>query len=108
MDKQTHRNKANRSQGQTICYCRVCEAEKQKERSRKEKELFVNAVGGQCSECGRVDYPCIYDFHHRYPKEKDFKISSKHKFEDIQQELDKCDLLCCLCHRKLHASIFGE
>jgi len=42
-----------------------------------------------------------FDFHHRDPTAKSFNISNKKTWEIIKEELDKCDLLCCLCHRIL-------
>jgi hypothetical protein len=44
-----------------------------------------------------------YDFHHKDPNEKDFMISKQAKsFEAIKAELDKCELLCAVCHRFEH------
>jgi len=46
------------------------------------------------------------EFHHRDPKSKEFTIGNKvgHLiFDKLKVELDKCDLLCCHCHRTLHA-----
>ena len=68
--------------------------------------LFVDSFKVPC-KCGESD-PCALDFHHRNPKEKKFSISQAVRrmlsFEEIEQEVLKCDLLCANCHRKLHYS----
>lgn len=46
------------------------------------------------------------DFHHVSSLEKEFNISSRMtSFKAIQAELDKCVLLCCRCHREVHAGM---
>jgi hypothetical protein len=53
--------------------------------------------------CGLVDHPCVYDFHHRDRAHKDLSIATTGKsFESLKEELLKCDLLCTNCHRKKH------
>ena len=45
-----------------------------------------------------------FDFHHINPEEKEFNISSKYKsFKKLKIELEKCELLCAICHRKIHS-----
>ena len=76
------------------------------------KQLAIDYLGGKCQECGIIDKcVAIYDFHHRDPSEKEGHIEIVLKrhwkdmriTEDIIVELDKCDLLCSNCHRKVHA-----
>lgn len=58
-----------------------------------------------CITCGEND-PDFFDLHHLDPKEKDVNISSVKNswaWERLQTELDKCVVLCCKCHRKVHA-----
>jgi len=64
--------------------------------------MAVELLGGKCSICGLVDNPAVYDFHHRDPKEKDVGISQAKSWAAIEKELEKCDLVCSNCHRKLH------
>lgn len=59
--------------------------------------------GKPCADCGRDDLPtyCM-DFHHRDPEEKRFTISKgsfRQSRENILIEIEKCDLLCAICHR---------
>jgi hypothetical protein len=96
------------SKGQVWTYldsiCKVCRKAYSANRRRDIKRQIVEYLGGKCTECGRIDDPCIYDCHHVDDKTKDFslgKVSNK-SFTSIKDEVDKCVLLCCLCHRKLH------
>ena len=58
-----------------------------------------------CTKCG-FDNPIALDFHHRDPNQKSFELSGSsvggRSLETIQEELDKCDILCANCHRILH------
>ncbi len=72
------------------------------------KEKAIHYLGGKCRICGLVD-EClaVYDFHHLRDKERSLSSLMRQirKWEQIVVELDKCCLLCCLCHRKVHAGI---
>ena len=61
-----------------------------------------------CIECGE-DHPACLDFHHRDPATKFFPVSNaptrKVSIARLQKEIDKCDILCSNCHRKLHAGV---
>lgn len=73
-----------------------------------QKARAVEYLGGRCSDCGLWDEDvAIYDFHHIDPSTKRIGISyalCTRKWEDIQDELDKCVLLCANCHRKRHST----
>lgn len=53
--------------------------------------------------CGRTDK---LTFHHRDPAEKSFTIGNLawgrafYGFKRLQEEIDKCDVLCEDCHKK--------
>ena len=86
--------------------CKKCSNKRTVQQLRDKKKKAVEYLGGKCLDCGLVDLPIVYDFHHRNPKEKDFQISRFRNFtwNKIKTELDKCDLLCSNCHRKRHFS----
>ena len=72
---------------------------------RRTKLRLIEYKGGKCQDCGWDDmrYPRHFVFHHRDPSQKDFHISGKTlKWETLQKEVDKCDLLCGRCHDILH------
>lgn len=75
---------------------------------RKIKHKAVEYLGGSCKECGYNKCIEALEFHHLNPLEKDFGIGSGNtlSWDKIQKELDKCVLLCCRCHRELHANDF--
>lgn len=75
---------------------------------RRWNRIKIKAVeykGGKCSKCESSTYhPSCYDFHHNDPATKEFvwtKLRLK-SWDKITKELDKCDLLCCICHRLEH------
>jgi len=76
-------------------------------RREKVKLLAINYKGNQCFDCklSFVEYN-VYEFHHLDPNQKDFGFSDglTRGWAKIQEELDKCVMLCCLCHRKRHFS----
>jgi len=66
------------------------------------KKRMINYKGGKCLKCGYNKSYRALDFHHRNKDEKLFNFSGSHcyKWEKIQLELDKCDILCSNCHRE--------
>jgi len=77
-----------------------------KERNRKLKQECVDYLGGACAQCGYNECLPALEFHHIDPQCKDFAISRVRSKDGltllVKQELDKCILLCCRCHRELH------
>jgi hypothetical protein len=74
------------------------------------KELAVAYKGGKCKICGYNNCITALEFHHLNPKEKDRDLKSRginrrKAFEKLKPELDKCILVCCRCHREIHAKI---
>lgn len=70
------------------------------------KLAAIHLLGGKCEICGWSGHFSGFDFHHKNPSEKDFAISKcgTISWEKIKKEVLKCQLLCCLCHRKIHNS----
>lgn len=58
----------------------------------------------KCIQCGE-SHPACLDFHHRNPldkKEEVGKMLRNCSKKAILLEIQKCDALCCNCHRKIH------
>ena len=77
-------------------------------RRRLEKlEYALRALGGVCQECGATESPGkrkALEFHHKVPSEKSFSIGGGNfTYEQIDEELKKCRLLCKPCHDAEHA-----
>ena len=72
------------------------------------KQLAVEHLGGKCERCGWAGDLSGFDFHHKDPSEKDFNPSAVHlanmSWEKAKKEINKCELLCAICHRKEHSN----
>ncbi len=59
-----------------------------------------------CEICGYKKYPEILVFHHREPSNKKDGVNRLMKtlkpIKVIQEEIDKCMILCANCHREVH------
>jgi hypothetical protein len=72
------------------------------------KAEVVKLMGGKCQVCGYDKCLGALEFHHKDEKGKKFALSKafvlRYSKEKILKELDKCDLLCCRCHREIHCA----
>ncbi len=77
---------------------------------RRTKLRLIEYKDGVCQQCGYCkNVPGAYDFHHRDPKEKSFRIGGATlKWETLKKEVDKCDLLCKNCHAEVHDEKYTE
>lgn len=84
--------------------CGTCDTKVRRYRAR---QFAVNYLGDKCNRCGWSGDISGFDFHHQDPSKKDFTINSvvlaSKKWEMVKEELDKCELLCALCHRLEHS-----
>jgi len=81
--------------------CSTCRAYYQRHIKKNEA---IEILGGCCSSCGLTDKDCLV-FHHKDPSDKSFSLSECwhwQKWEVVKKEINKCKLLCCNCHAKLH------
>lgn len=82
-----------------------------KRRAKIKQELQVKLLehltGKSCVICSEND-PRVLDFDHINPKDKAFGISraitTAVRWELIQIEMEKCQILCANCHRKKTAT----
>ena len=62
-------------------------------------------AGKSCTVCGE-DHPGVLDWHHRDPSTKKDNIptliSQGASMATLTAEMDKCDIVCANCHRKIH------
>jgi len=61
-----------------------------------------------CIQCGEGD-PMVLEFHHRGGKDLPVSVmvAGGYPIHKIQEEIDKCDVLCANCHRRLTMSERG-
>ena len=69
----------------------------------------MEKAGGKCIICGYNYCMRAMSFHHREPSQKIFglnsnELSSRTK-KEIEEEFNKCDLLCIRCHLELEDKI---
>lgn len=72
---------------------------------RKRKKEWLASQKTACA-CGESDPNCL-DFHHKDPSQKDANLSvaiAHWGIERLQLEMEKCEIICSNCHRKLHAA----
>lgn len=73
-------------------------------RKRRNKE-YVYSKKTSCEKCGLEDKVCL-EFHHVDDKEKNVSqlIMDAASIERVENEINKCRILCSNCHRKEHIS----
>jgi hypothetical protein len=79
-------------------------------RNERRKRAF-ELKGSKCFECGYTGPSYHFDYHHRDPnKDAKMKLSKlwNHKWEYLIAEIEKCDLLCAICHRDRHMSEYKD
>lgn len=73
---------------------------------RVRKRAFLNAQkhGRPCMDCGQVFPHYCMDFDHRPGVSKNGwlnkAIAKNWSYERIAEEIEMCDLVCAVCHRK--------
>lgn len=98
--------------------CKICNAQSKKDlcwncerkvERIKAKQKCINYLGSKCSRCGFIGEEYLYDFHHISSDDKEFSIGNiiHDDWEKLKKELDKCELLCAFCHRRIHAENNG-
>lgn len=74
-------------------------------RWRRIKDKAIEYKGGKCYCCGKSFHPAAMQFHHNNPNDKDFNWTKMRlkSWDKIQNELDKCSLVCANCHSIIHS-----
>jgi len=88
--------------------CQKCNTERVTEHRRKNKRQLIEDFAGKCSMCGYSKCIAALEFHHLDPSKKDFGLSSNGitgSLKRMRAEAAKCILVCCRCHREIHASM---
>ena len=79
---------------------------KKKERIARKLYLDNIKLSRGCQSCGVFDAPCCMDFHHIVEEDKETALSGRGMYnlteQKLQEEIDKCIVLCKSCHHKLH------
>ena len=79
---------------------------------RNRKKELVRRKGGKCQKCGYDRCSRAMTFHHRDPKLKAMSLTTREmsmrNWQLLQDEADKCDLLCFNCHMEVEEVDFTE
>ena len=77
--------------------------EHKREQRKKRKELCLEYLGGKCVKCGTTER---LEFDHIKREGKKYTIASRilNNFDNLKEELNKCQLLCVECHLEKTAS----
>jgi hypothetical protein len=91
----------------TKTFQKQCPACKSKKQRHEKKEKAIKYLGSECKACGYKKCSQAFDFHHVDPNEKELTLSGnwEKSWNTIEKEIKKCILLCCRCHRELHAGM---
>lgn len=115
---------AYRKEG-TRSYCKECErkdarafykqnSQPYKERAKESKEqmkihltefLFKLKQNSGCILCPEKEVACL-DFHHIIKGKPVTRLVSN-SYISLCKELNKCIIVCCNCHRKIHANLIN-
>ena len=85
--------------------------EYRKNQRRDRKKKLILFMGNQCNHCKARNLPiCCYHIHHVNEEDKLFAVMSKlnenrffrERWDVMEQELKKCELLCIHCHKIHH------
>lgn len=98
-----------RSRNGYTAYCKNCLSDQWSERQREFKQACVDYKGGKCICCGYNRCLWALEFHHTDPSKKDFHLAKVRVLdvESVKPELDKTVLVCCRCHREIHAGLLS-
>jgi hypothetical protein len=78
-------------------------------RRKEAKAKIAELLGGNCQRCN-FSHLAALDFHHKDPATKSFRLSDavmrtkKYTWQDIVDEVAKCELLCKNCHAIEHCT----
>jgi hypothetical protein len=91
-------------EGHTKNICNGCMTKK---RRNENQSKIYEYKGSACVHCGYHRCLKALSFHHVDPENKSFGISgnTQRAWDSIKQELDKCVLLCSICHTELHEGL---
>ena len=78
--------------------CNLIHNRKREDNKRAELNVIKESIG--CMICGYNEDGSKLHFHHRDPSTKLFSIGKGVSYspQKLQEEIDKCDLLCAGCH----------
>jgi hypothetical protein len=84
-------------------------------RSKIRLKFIYDIIGTACWKCGYdkgLEGRSVLELHHIDPSKKLFNVSCREmtalQLERVLEELQKCCLLCCRCHREYHCGLISD
>lgn len=97
-------SKAHYQKHQQI-YIERAKKSKKKYAKRNTENVIEYLQDKYCSRCQIKDIE-VLDFHHKDPNEKEYSVADMlthgYSWKRIRKEIDKCEIVCANCHRKIH------
>lgn len=110
----------SKSKPRKDCYCRPCRSAYHREHYQKRRQHYIDLarkrtdeqldqrmkyihdylLAHPCSDCGERD-PVVLEFDHL--GDKSFHVGygvRSHAWESVLAEIEKCEVVCCNCHRR--------
>lgn len=76
------------------------EEQRLRRRSERREWLYQYLLQHPCVDCGEED-PVVLEFDHLHGKEINISSAINNwSIRRVQEEIDKCDVVCANCHRK--------
>lgn len=76
---------------------------------KKARQCLAEAFGGKCTICGYDKTISALDYHHVDKNSKNKMLCKAmrngHAWKKIVEEARKCTIVCCRCHREIHAGV---
>jgi len=77
-----------------------------KRRKQEIRKWFIEFKKNlKCSVCSE-SHPATIEFHHKSGENKEneigFMVGHGYSIESIRKEIEKCQVVCANCHRKIH------
>lgn len=80
---------------------------RRKAAKKRRRNMAYKLLGDKCAVCGYNKCRKALEFHHLDPSEKEYNISNglNKPWAVLQRELEKCCLLCKVCHVEVHEGL---
>lgn len=96
----------NKSEKDRLHYvCKTCRRKYDEKHYNESKKIMHNLKINGCAICGYNKCDAALNFHHVNPKDKKFSLmiaSMNRSNKNILEEINKCILMCCNCHKEIH------
>ena len=99
------RNYVYRKEGPSKIRCNSCYTKKAR---KKGAEKIYQYKGSRCIYCGYDRCSKALHFHHMHDKQFVISCNMNRNWDILQKELDKCVLLCSICHVELHEGLISH